>query len=214
MLKTMKYFIYISGAKVEMLFEQIPSNRLKKITTNLGINLGFFKAEFQSETNAVTLAKKIQIIEEYLTNKTGTIDYPEDYVCDEAYVKWGPYDEFDELIYFTGATSSTGFALGGSMRNCVGNGNSTATTSYSLSPYLVSALVKKRAIRCTSPAISTFPTRTDGNQKAIAAIEEGLIENNVPFNKIKFFAKKLLHGQGRHYGNVWLGTPIYVELIE
>ena len=210
----MKYFIYISGAKVEMLFEQIPSNRLKKITTNLGINLGFFKAEFQSETNAVTLAKKIQIIEEYLTNKTGTIDYPEDYVCDEAYVKWGPYDEFDELIYFTGATSSTGFALGGSMRNCVGNGNSSNTTSYSLSPYLVASLVKKRAIKCPSPGITTFPISKDIHTKAIQAIEEGLIDNEAPVNKIRFFAKKLLHGDGRSHKRVWLGTPIYVELIE
>jgi len=65
----MKYFIYISGAKVEMLFEQIPSKRLNKITANLGINLGFLKAEFQSETNAVTLAKKVMIIEEYLASR-------------------------------------------------------------------------------------------------------------------------------------------------
>ena len=197
-----------------MLFEQIPSKRLNKITANLGINLGFLKAEFQSETNAITLAKKVMIIEEYLANKTGTIDFPKDYVCDEAYVKWGPYDEFDELIYFTGATNSTGFGLGGSMRNCVGNGNSSVTTSYSLSPYLVSALVKKRAIRCTSPGISTFSTFTPGNQKTIAAIEQGLIDNEAPVNKIRFFAKKLLHGDGRSHKRVWHGTPIYVELIE
>lgn len=197
-----------------MLFEQIPTKRLNKITASLGINLGFFTAGFQTETHAKTLAKKIEIVEKHLENKTGTISYPCEYVADEAYVKWGPYDEFEELIYFTGVSKETGFGLGGSMRNCVGNGNSTQTTSYSLSPYLVSALVKKRAVRCTSPAISTFPTFSSTNQKTIAAIEEGLIDDRVPANRIRFLAKRLLSGEGKYYKNIWLGTPVYVELVE
>lgn len=180
-----------------MLFEQIPTKRLNKITASLGINLGFLTAGFQTETHAKTLAKKIEIVEKYLKNKTGTIDYPGEYVADEAYVKWGPYDEFEELIYFTGVSRETGFALGGSMRNCVGNGNSTQTTSYSLSPHLVSALVKKRAVRCTSPAISTFPTLTLTNQKAIAAIEEGLIDARVLLStELDFWPKSYWPAKG------------------
>ena len=196
-----------------MLFEQIPTNRLNKITANLGFNFGFFSASFQSETYATILAKKIEIIEEYLKNKTGSILYPKQYVADQAYMKWGPYSGFNELVYFAGVEEKTCFALGGSMRNCVGNENSTQTTSYSLSSFLVSALVKKRAIRCTSPAISTFFHGDNTNQRAIEAIEYSLLDE-APGNRVKFLAKKILDGQGILYKNIWLGTPIYVELAE
>jgi hypothetical protein len=210
----MRYYLYISGTKVEMLFEQIPTKRLNKISANLGINLGFITAGFQTETYAGSLSKKIDIIEKYLKNKTGSILNPNEYIADEGYVKWGPYDGFDDLVYFAGEKEKTGFALGGSMRNCLGNGNRNQITSYSLSSFLVSALVKKRAIRCTSPAISTFPHRENTNERAIEAIEYSLIQDEGPENRVRFLAKKLLDGHGRVYEDIWLGTPIYVELAK
>ena len=39
---TLKYYLYISDTKVDMLFPQIPGNILKKIGGELHINLGIF----------------------------------------------------------------------------------------------------------------------------------------------------------------------------
>jgi hypothetical protein len=45
----MKYYVYISDAKVDMLLPQIPHDARKKIATEIGIDLKVFQAKRKTE---------------------------------------------------------------------------------------------------------------------------------------------------------------------
>ncbi len=67
----MKYYIYISDTKVDMLYPQIPQPLLKRIASNLSIDLKLFGAEVnigaKSGSSEETRISKVRIVSEYKT---------------------------------------------------------------------------------------------------------------------------------------------------
>lgn len=66
----MKYYIYISDTKVDMLYPQIPQPILKKIASSLSIDLKFLGAELsvagKSNPSDETRYAKVRIVSEYI----------------------------------------------------------------------------------------------------------------------------------------------------
>lgn len=63
----MKFFLYISDTKVEMLFDQVIESIPEKISWDIGLDLKFFQSKRTSEkSNQISKIKKCEIIERYL----------------------------------------------------------------------------------------------------------------------------------------------------
>jgi len=66
----MKYYIYISDAKVDMLYPQIPKPILKRIASSLNIDLKLFGAELnigaKSNSSDETRYAKVKLVSEYI----------------------------------------------------------------------------------------------------------------------------------------------------
>ena len=62
----MRYYVYISKSKVEMLYSQIPPRLLENIAGKLTIDFKLIKTEFSEVPKEKTLHSKLQIVESYL----------------------------------------------------------------------------------------------------------------------------------------------------
>jgi len=82
----MKYYIYISDTKVDMLYPQIPKSLLKKIASSLNIDLKLLGVEVsvsgKSNPSDETRYTKVKIVSEYIEKHidVGTIDAPSTYL--------------------------------------------------------------------------------------------------------------------------------------
>lgn len=123
----MKYYIYISDAKVNMLLAQIPHNIKKKVATEFKIDLKILSASHQSETEVedsryFKLATVCNFITDY--GNVGTVAEPSDYIADTIDMRWGPFGDKEPvkapLVYFGGVAGDTVIGLGGSMNHVIG----------------------------------------------------------------------------------------------
>ena len=126
----MKYYIYISDAKVDMLLPQIPHDTRRKIATEIGFDLKVLSAKRKSETdiddNRVTrLEAVVSFIREY--GNLGTVDEPDEYFEGNLPLCLGPLQCDVEshtepsVVYFAGRSTRTIVGLGGSARHMIGN---------------------------------------------------------------------------------------------
>jgi hypothetical protein len=152
----MKYYIYISDAKVDMLFPQVPHDIKKKVALEFKMDLKLLsasrKTKTETEDNRVArLETVVDFIQEY--GNVGSVDEPDQYVADTLLMRWGPYNGDPEsgVVYFGGETPSTVVGLGGSMRHVVGNAGTSEAYGDSLTPFLMSVLAKELDM---SPPIS------------------------------------------------------------
>src|SRR5260221_7756192 len=79
---TMRYYIYVSDRKLDMLYPQIPKKLLANIASELNINLKLLAAEFsaniRSNQNEETRYSKLRLVVRYIEKhlKVGAIDAP------------------------------------------------------------------------------------------------------------------------------------------
>ncbi len=117
----MKYYTYISDAKVDMLFPQVPHDVKKKVATEFGIDLKFLsakrKAEAEPEENRIT---RLEVVAEFIRNsgKVGSVDAPNEYISDTLQLRTARIEEF---LYLTGRTEKTSFGMGGSLQHVIGS---------------------------------------------------------------------------------------------
>ena len=60
--RQVKYYLYISDTKVDMLFAQIPRNILKKISADLNINLGVISVSLKERNSSGHMKLKENLI--------------------------------------------------------------------------------------------------------------------------------------------------------
>lgn len=94
---SLKYYIYISDAKLDMLYPQISQPLLKRIAGELNINLKLMGAELGTSIKDNQLEQtrysKLRIVQEYIEKRfsVGTIDKPgESYFKGTLRMRWGP----------------------------------------------------------------------------------------------------------------------------
>lgn len=124
----MKYYIYISDAKVDMLFPQIPHEAKKKVAKELKIDFKIFgasrKTEIEVEENRIT---RLEAVVAYLSEfgEVGSVDEPGKYINGTMPLTWGPVKVKDSrhtpFVYFSGETRRTVVGLGGSKKHMIGN---------------------------------------------------------------------------------------------
>lgn len=208
----MRYYHYISSAKLEMLYEQIVPEARERLAVDLGISIGIISANFRSEKVENAQHQKIQILERHLGSRVGSLIDPEPYVADTAVAAWGPFQDYENIVYFGGYKNGTHFGLMGSFSNCVGAPNASPS-GYSLERHIVHTLARRKLLPPRTPTSSCKGTSAaEANERAF----EGVVMANQcsiePKAKIRFLARTVLASQHRdhHDYGVYIGTPIYV----
>lgn len=219
----MKYYVYISDAKVDMLLAQIPHEAKQRLATEFKFDLKLLSASRKSETESEDnrfsrLEAVVTFIREY--GNLGTVDEPDDYVEDSLEMRWGPYGMGDEkeppLIYFGGVTDRTIIGLGGSIKHVIGNSGVTHTHSHSATPMLLARLERELKLdeQAMSPPDDAGNTEVSGDW-SLRAVELATTEVKGPKQWLEFMAKRLLFGRGySKKKKVLLATPLYVALLE
>ena len=91
----MKYYLYISDTKVDMILPQVPHETKRKIATQLGFDFKILKAgrkaEQETEENRITrLESVLSFIREF--GNVGTVDNPDQFIEDSApMMQGGPF---------------------------------------------------------------------------------------------------------------------------
>lgn len=209
----MKYYVYISASKVDMIYTQIPRKLLRNIAGKLTIDFKLIKAEFSESPTRETLIHKLNIVEQYILNnrQVGTVEDSKSYIKDTLNMKWGPFSE--EMVYFACCKENLVMGLGGSLNNVIGNVGKAVSNAHSTSPYIVAAL-KDKVIENDALAVTgqSFESTALSAVKTASSQMEGIEE------KLSFLAKRLLSSdregsnRSKDTETTILGTPIYVAL--
>lgn len=212
----MRYYVYISESKVEMLYSQIPQNLLENIAGKLTIDLKLIKTEFAETPKEKTLHSKIEIIENYLqyNNLIGDISNPINYIKGIEEMRWGPYTP--GLVYF-GSKQNTVIGLAGSEKHVIGSTGDSSAHSHSATPYLVAALNEQ----ILSVRGSVNDNDECAESFALSAVELATTQMNGLKQRMEFLAKTLLVYPSDSFEYSWegksglpviLGSPIYVAI--
>jgi hypothetical protein len=140
----MKYYLYISDTKVDMLYEQIPHDGNMKTSTEFGFDLKFAKAsrkvEEETESNRYTrLDTVLQVLQD--SGEIGSLDDPREYVRAQFPMRfapwgskakafrWGSRSEQSkstaQFVCFVGKTGDFEVLLWGSAKHMLGSSQDT-----------------------------------------------------------------------------------------
>lgn len=211
----MKYYIYVSDSKVDMLLAQIPHDAQQKLAIEFKVDLKLFSASRRSEqadeSNRFTrLEAVVSFIREY--GNLGTIDQPNHFIDDSLEMQWGPISSSTEKVtpvYFGGVTEQTIFGMGGSMKHLIGQSGSSHPDSESLTPVLINCLQQE----ITASDKDDHPRGSPENW-ALRAVELATTQMKGPTEPLEFLAKRLLYGRGvSKKRKVLLASPLYVAML-
>jgi hypothetical protein len=227
---TLKYYVYISDAKVDMLYPQIPKGRLRRLASELSINLKLLAAEIsttvKNDQSQETRYSKLRLIVKYIEKEAhvGTVDHPGTYFKGTLFMHWGRLENSD-TVYFTGTSVdlsnprspfSTTLGLGGSLRHVIGNTDTLPTqhapefNSPSAAPVLLGALINE--IQLASSPNQQIPSPRDPSSILYAV--SGMVGHmKGPPQRFEFLARTLLQ-EDYPVRRILLGTPIYVALAD
>ncbi len=218
----LKYYIYVSDSKIDMLFGQIPEGLLSGLISELKINFGVVSASLSRDSPDAARFSKLSVVRRYIEKhaEVGTIDAPKEYFSATIGAKWGrlfhPYRS-TEIVYFGGKTKRTTFGLGGSLSHVIGSSVDGKTELGSSAPFLLRALsqVDTKIAGETDDSWYNEISNYDDVRDAVLLANERLTG---PKQKLEFLAKRLLveppsisHEEN---GKILLGSPIYVALVE
>ncbi|WP_263353309.1 DUF7019 family protein [Acidicapsa acidisoli] len=223
----MKYYIYISDAKVDMLFPQVPHDIKKKVALEFKMDLKLLsasrKTETESEDNRIArLETVVDFIREY--GDIGTADRPGEYIEDTLSMRWGYYGfqrDDNPVVYFGGETERTILGLGGSTKHLIGNAGTSSAHSHSATPFLLDFLSKELGLHSENPDLEW--ARQHGQDfSPITAVELATTQMRGPEQRIDFVAKRLAYGPVERFNDnpllkdkhVLLATPLYVAMAD
>jgi hypothetical protein len=210
--KGLRYYLYISASKIEMLYPQLSADVKEKKAAEWKIDVKFLSYSRKSENEPTdTQPARLEAIVETLNmqEKIGTIEEPREYFAGCIKMRWGIYadngrpNDEPPLIYFGGTSDDTVCGLGGSSRHVIGFRGAGNTGSRSVTPYLIVHLLSGLDIPAKGWNASLQRKDTEQHvREALAAANQYLTG---PELQMEFVAKTLLIGR-----DFLLGTPLYV----
>ena len=121
----LKYYVYISGTKVEMLYSQIPPAFLKGAEAEFKINLGVISTSLKGRgpEEARELPARVAAVSSYLRDQSevGTAENPKGWIEGVLSMRWGCVREYaSDIAFFGGIVGTTTVALLGSSESIIG----------------------------------------------------------------------------------------------
>ncbi|MEW2290879.1 SAVMC3_10250 family protein [Streptomyces sp. NPDC047841] len=121
---TVRYYLYISDAKVDMLLSQIDPVFGRRGTTEAGLSVALFSIKRSVEAPEPDRVAKLERVLRHLeeSGETGSVDEPGPYFRGTLPMQRGPLPSGNggSLVYFGGRTDWTVLGLGGASSHVIG----------------------------------------------------------------------------------------------
>jgi len=226
-LADMRFYLYRSKSKIDMLYEQIydSARRTRKVSLKAAVVSGEATTE-----DAVDDEDKLRAVERELEERqlVGTLDEPKDYVKGTMRMRWGLFDDSGTrppddppLVFFGGFDSAGPLAvgLGGSSKHVEGHEGATSTQSRSSTPALVRWLLAGQD-HGGPPELPGWWDMDAEEYELFGAVAMAIHYLRPPTQDLEFLAKVLstghIHGHEHFIGvpaaRAIVGTPLYVSL--
>ncbi|OOQ56659.1 alpha/beta hydrolase [Mucilaginibacter pedocola] len=219
--KKLKYYIYISEAKVTMILAQMNDSEKGEYAVSAGVEVNK-----GSSIEELPLEKRLLIVLEYLNEEgsVGTLSEPRKYFKGQMGLRWGvSVDNFtlpNQIVYFTDFNNNLLVGLGGSSRHLVTN------LGYDFSPDLNSTtfgilrwLGKELDKDVRGEFYPNYMRDERSYYRSDLYAMHSLARSSLgPVQELEFVAKRLLatsikndDGEDVTY---LLGTPLYVAMAD
>jgi hypothetical protein len=226
-------YVYVSDAKLDMLYEQVPVPLRKRIAAEVKIDLKVIGITVKDagDKNPVRMGQ-LAIIERFIEEErdVGTIQEPRSYFRGTMNMKYGPLGSYEFIVLFHGREGGNTVGLGGSSWHLLGGQRPmTEFHAYSHSPTLWVALAEQIS---ADPAGAEWVRReregpSHGPSEEAAVIHDAppdavlhvvdWLEPEGPVQRVEFLARRLVdgdfparapHGRQLPPGHITLGTPL------
>ncbi|MEU6822430.1 SAVMC3_10250 family protein [Streptomyces atriruber] len=204
----MRYYLYVSGTKLDMLYEQIPPKLLKRIAVEAKVDLKVLSVAVQSPRADATTYDRLDIVEAYLEREfdVSWMTEPRPWFRGDLELRIAGYGSPEGPTFMTGRDGDTVIALIGSAHHLLGQRTAPETiqASYSMLPSLFRLL-------------DDTPGRAHGQDAAHQVLDFAEALSEPPVYG-EFLARRLLHGtatgrDGRQV-DIVVGTPLYVAMAD
>jgi hypothetical protein len=205
-----RYYVYVSQAKLDMLFEQIPQKVLPRLVTEAKVDLKVVGVSLQRSGTELTRYHRLDIVEEYLAQEydVGWMTEPSFWFRGDLGLRMSVTANGRGPVFMTGTDGNLVVALVGSAHHVLGNDHASSPDLRMGGSWLpaLQALLRQESTdslddRETLRDTFAFSRRVTG-----------------PATWCEFLAKRLMHGtatdeDGRQW-EVVIGTPLYVAMSE
>lgn len=221
----LRYYLYISDSKVDMLFPQVPDADQKQTAAKFGFDVKILSASFEVQQEKFKSGvARLQAVEEYIrtTQHVGTPRARSSWIAgavDAKLVNTG-----DGAIFFVARSGEFFLALGGSEHHLTGAAQSQRVgIPFSLLPSLTGALlrigdeqIKESSSIAEEKLKDLLAAGAGGGFSTWVTVIKGLWDGaTVPSQRIDFLAKRLATEEIPHSDDgTTLATPLYVALVE
>ena len=224
----LKFYVYISGSKVEMLYQQIPQSARSTLAAELKLNLTVIEAMLKKEVPIETRISKLRVVSEYIEKNldVGSIDKPGAYFKGTLNMRWGPWlewaimenrraDEKGQMVWFSGETPHTIVGLGGSSKHIIGREEKRDLPDSMSNLACILGLLADE-LQLPFPSLCRSMSESEIRRRALQAVEDAVhMISRVPSQRLEFLSKAFLVGPSVHRDkHVLIGSPIYVAMAE
>jgi len=220
----MRYFIYISDSKVEMLFPQVPGAVKKTVATELGFDLKIFSGSVGSEHATLdSRVARLQAVEQHILSK----EQPGDGSSNSSWIH-GTFevcvvDMSDDAALFVSSNPSLTLAFGGSSKHLIGAVPRAGAPPYSYLQALVNCL-ETYVEQWPEFALESSESRlrhhlgsgiSQGFDAWVTVIRHIALRMEGPKQTVEVLAKRLVSEDlGSESGVVCLATPLYIAMVD
>ncbi|MEU7580411.1 SAVMC3_10250 family protein [Streptomyces sp. NPDC041068] len=208
----MRYYLYVSGAKLDMLYEQIPPKLLKRLAVEAKVDLKVLSVSVQSPRAEASAYDRLDIVEAYLEREfdVSWMTEPRPWFRGDLGLRIAGYGSPAGPTFMTGREGDTVVALIGSGHHLIGQRTApdTIQAAFSNLPSLF------RLVQDHAEANGLAPNEDEALDQVLR-FSRSL---TVPPVFSEFLARRLLSGtvtgqDGREL-QVVVGTPLYVAMAD
>lgn len=218
----MRYYLYISDSKVDMLFPQVPGAVQQGVAKKLGFDLKLISGSIESQKQTFdSRVARLQAVEEHIRSfhKIGAPTDETPWVGGEIMVQ--VLSIAGGAILFVNREEPDYFVLGGSADHVIGNTKAdrpavSYSSMYQISRFL-SELHNNETILPDGPKKRRSPKPPNQYLERLADNMKCIFAESVrqPPQRIEFLAKRLSMVDNRYRGGKMVfATPLYVALAD
>jgi uncharacterized protein DUF7019 len=221
-------YLYISDTKIDIWLPQVPLDSARKITAQLGFNIGVLKGKIETQRDAKTApadrVSKCQILEKYIVDKeeVGSPESGNLWIAGTVHARVFPI-KYSAVLFISSLSAKT-LVLTGSSRYLIGSSSMVEITpkylpSFGYSVVRMLGEMAEEQVTSQNPAeieeaVESTVSRAEDPAwvRTLRQFEE---TTEQPMERVAFLATKLLPPyqmkQGRQYE---VYSPLFVESVD